>query len=75
MFKFNKNFYLIPYHYMVVRTNPALDELRRMMIKLWKYDPFADHILADNPMVDNKPVQVYWAFEWLWFSVGFAKSL
>ena len=69
--KINKNFYLVPWLYMVVRTNAALEELRSLMIKRWKYDPL---ILADNPVVDNKPIQVYYAFEWLWFSVGVSKS-
>ena len=73
--KINRNFYLVPWLYMIARTNPALEELRKLMIKRWNYDPFASHVLADNPMVDNKPVRVYYAFEWLWFSIGIPEFL
>lgn len=60
---------------MIIRTSVELEEIRRLVIKRWNYDLFAGHILAENPMVDNKPVREYYAFEWLWFSVGIPKFL
>lgn len=70
MFKINKNFYLIPYVYAVARDNEAIREFRYQCMSRFKFDPFAAHIIAPNPRVNGKPINVYYAFEWLWFSVG-----
>ncbi len=70
MFKINKNFYLVPYFYAVVRNNVFIEEFRHLCKKLRWQDPFDSYIMADDPMVKNEPVNAYYAFEWLWFSVG-----